>query len=220
MAVVTVSRQAGSLGTEIATQVAGQLGARFVDREVLHAAAREAGIPEHALEELHSERRQGIIEQVLEAMRSFPPLPYTAEGYPSEVPYGPTLMPTPSVLPVSIQDYVQMVQDVVQRLAQEPVVLVGRAGQVILKDHPQAVHVLLVAPLDVRVRRLMQRERLEQRQARQRVETRDAARRAFLWRHFGIQWLDPTLYDLVLNTARLSKEQAVTTICGLARARG
>lgn len=223
MAVVTVARQTGSLGTEIAARAAQELGLRLVDREMIHAAAREAGVPEQALAELAAEHRRGIIEQVLAAMRTLPPVTESArrqaDPAPS-LPFGASLAPTPSALPISIQDYVHMLEEVVRRLAAEPVVLLGRATQVILRDHPQAVHVLLVAPQEVRVRRVMAAEGLSEPEARQRVRDLDSARSNFLRRHFGARWLDPLLYDVVLNTGRLSKEQAVEVICRLTRDAG
>lgn len=215
--VITVSRQAGSLGTTIARELAQQLGLRFIDREVIHAAAGEAGVPEQALAELAEEHRRGIIEQILAAMRTLPLRPSAEESLLREAAIPPgfpeaTLAPTPSSLPVSIQDYVRIIEDVVRAIARESVVVVGRGSQVILRDHAQALHVLFVAPVEVRVARLQEAHRLTESQARQRVENLDAARQGFLRRHFGVSWLDPLLYHLVLNTGRISPEEAVRTL--------
>lgn len=222
MAVITISRQAGSQGTAIAREVASRLGWRFVDREVIHIAALEAGVPEQALAELEEEHRRSLVEQVLAAMRTLPLLPSAQESllreasYPLGAPVGSTLAPTPSALPVSIQDYVRVIEEVVRAIAREPVVLVGRGTQAILADHPQAIHVLIVAPLEARMAHLSKMAQLSRESARQKVEDLDAARNGFLRRHFGVNWLDPLLYDLVINTGRVSPEHSVDVICGLA----
>jgi cytidylate kinase len=52
MPVITISRELGSRGDEVAVAVAERLGLRLVDREIINRAARAAGAPEVALAEI------------------------------------------------------------------------------------------------------------------------------------------------------------------------
>ncbi len=219
MAVITVSRQLGSHGGEIAARVAEALGYRFVDREVIRQAAQKAGVPEIALEEMEYEGRRSLIERILDNMKSMPPIPSTPEASLREavasvpLPFGGFLTPALPPFAATMEDYVHMVGVVIQDLAREgQVVIVGRGGQVILGRSPQAFRVLVVAPFQRRVETVRERERLEQKETLTRVRASDEARRNYLKRYHQAEWLDPTLYDLVINTEKIPVPDAVELI--------
>ena len=106
-----------------------------------------------------------------------------------------------------------MVDLVIRGLACEGnVLLLGRGGQVLLKDHPGALHIQTVAPLAYRVQMLMTRHALGKREAQNRVRASDRARFDYLRRYHDVDWLDPTLYHLVINTGCLPIDTAVKLI--------
>ena len=112
-----------------------------------------------------------------------------------------------------------MVGLVIRGLAHEGnVLLLGRGGQVLLKDHPGALHIQTVAPLAHRVQELMIRHALGRRDAQNRVRASDRARFDYLRRYHDVDWLDPTLYHLVINTARVPIATAVNLIIDAQRA--
>ena len=118
-----------------------------------------------------------------------------------------------------MNDYVRMVGMVIRDLAREGrVIIVGRGSQVLLKDHPAALHVQIIAPFWHRVKRIMEREGLERRAAVSRVRTSDRARADYLRRYHNVHWLDPQLYDLVINTDKVPVEVAVKLIVEASRA--
>jgi cytidylate kinase len=86
------------------------------------------------------------------------------------------------------------------------VVLVGRGGSRFLRDHPGAFHVRLVAPADVRVRRVMERRWLREAQARQLMARSDTQRRRFYEGYFGADWADPLEYHVTVNSGRLGPD--------------
>jgi len=144
MAVITLSRQLGSHGEEIATIVARALGLRLIDAETINRAAQKAGVPRVALAELETEGERSLTNRVLNALRAMPGvLPVNEAGMVySEMP-GMTLPFTglfsPTVPPLStwLESYVRMVGLVIQGLAREGNVLIlGRGGQVLLKNDP------------------------------------------------------------------------------------
>jgi cytidylate kinase len=83
------------------------------------------------------------------------------------------------------------------------VLLVGRGGSRFLRDHPHAFHVRLVAPMPVRVQRVMEHRWLRQEPARKLIAESDGQRRRFYQDYFGAAWSDPLEYHLTVNSGRL-----------------
>jgi CMP/dCMP kinase len=96
--------------------------------------------------------------------------------------------------------------------AQGRVVILGRAGCVLLQERPAVLHVRIVAPFRQRIEQLAQRQGISQQAARAQVEASDQARRAYVHRYHQVDWDDPQLYDLVLNTGRLTVDSAAALI--------
>jgi cytidylate kinase len=225
MAIVTISRQLGSAGNEIAAGVAEAMSLRFIDREMINRAAHEAGVPKIALQEMEYEGQRTLVEQVLDILRQMPSIPNPLEtaqreaATPLSVHFGGIFSPTLRPMSTAMDDYVRMVGMVIRDLAREGgVIIVGRGSQVLLKDHPTALHVQIIAPFWYRVKKVMEREGLERRAAVSRVRTSDRARAGYLRRYHSVHWLDPQLYDLVINTAKVSVEVAVRLIVEASRA--
>ena len=225
MAIVTISRQLGSGGNEIAAGVAEAMSLRFIDREMIKRAAHEAGVPKIALQEMEYEGQRTLVEQVLDILRQMPPIPNPLEtaqreaATPLSVHFGGIFSPTLRPMSTAMDDYVRMVGMVIRDLAREGgVIIVGRGSQVLLKDHPTALHVQIIAPFWRRVKKVREREGLERRAAVSRARTSDRARADYLRRYHNVHWLDPQLYDLVINTAKVSVEVAVRLIVEASRA--
>jgi cytidylate kinase len=178
MATITISRQMGSMGRDVASAVAARLGYRMVWRDVINQAALQAGSPEVAL--------ATIDELGLLGLR-------------------------PSA--AARRAYHDAVRRVIEGLAAEgSVVIVGRASQVILKDHPNVVHVKVIAPAGLRAQRVARQQNITLAAAQAQVQASDRCRRNYLRRYYQARWDDPDLYDLIINTARLAPEPAAALI--------
>jgi cytidylate kinase len=225
MTVITLSRQLGSHGGEIATRVAQMLGLRVIDMATINQAAQKAGVPRIALAELESEGQEGLANQVLKALRTMPSLPSTAPLPAGDaealqpgvaaltMPFAGLFSTTVPPLSASLEGYVRMVGLVIKGLAREGNVLIlGRGGQVLLKNDPNALHIQTVSPLAIRTEVIMARLGIDKREAQHRVRASDRARSAYLRRYLGAHWLDPTLYHLVINTGRVPVATAVDLI--------
>jgi cytidylate kinase len=234
MTVITFSRQFGSHGEEIAAQIAQALGLRLIDAETINQAAHRAGVPRVALAELEHEGQRGLANQVLKALRTMPLLRSSASssesvagereptyrGFTSVTfPFTGLFSPTVPPISASLEGYVRMVGMVIRGLAHEGNVLIlGRGGQALLKTHPGALHVQTVAPFGYRVEEIMARHSLSKRDAQNRVRASDRARFDYLRRYHDADWLDPTLYHLVLNAERLPIATATDLIIAAERA--
>lgn len=182
-AIITVARQMGSAGREVARLVAERLGYRLVWREVINQAARRGGAPEAALAVIDELGLLGI--------------------QPSDEEY---------------EAYRLAVQQVILELAEQGnLVIVGRAGQAILAGRPDTLHVRLIAPLELRAQRVADWQKISLESARAQIETSDRYRRKYLRRFYDQDWDDPNLYDLIINTGRLSLQQAAELICAAAQ---
>ena len=92
------------------------------------------------------------------------------------------------------------------------VVIVGHGGQAILKDKPDVLQVRIVAPLQVRRQYLFERENCGLGQALDIAIKHDQASAEYLKRFYDIDWADPLLYDLTINTDKLDIEEATRLI--------
>jgi cytidylate kinase len=179
MAVVTISRQIGSGGDEVARQVADRLSYRLVEREVINRAALQAGAPEVALAMIDELHLLGL---------------------------------SPSC--EDCQAYIDAARLVMDDLAAGGnVVVVGRAGQVVLAGRPGVLHASIIAPAGLRAARLAQQRSISLQAAQAQVNASDRYRRNFLKRFYNARWDDPQWYDLVISTSRLTIDDAVGLIC-------
>jgi cytidylate kinase len=86
----------------------------------------------------------------------------------------------------------------------------------LLKDVPHVIRVRVCAPLETRVSRMMQRLNTDDRASvENEIQMSEEAHTAITKRHFGVNWRDPELYDLVLSTERMSVDECVDEIDGL-----
>ncbi len=185
MSTITISRQMGSLGREVAGAVGARLGYRVVWRELINEAASRAGQPEVALAAIDELGLLGL-----------------------------------SPAAAAIESYNRAVAVVMEELAAGGnVIIVGRAGQMILRSRPDVLHVRVVAPQDVRAARVARQQGIAFDTALAQVKASDRNRRDYLKRFHHAHWDDPDLYDLVINTARITVEAAADIICS-AVARG
>lgn len=236
--VITISRQLGSRGSYIAANVAKQLNLRYLDREILHRAAEMAGFPdEQMIAQLEErERIPGWLGRILNSLESIPPVPTIPsatlrEGYTYDDMIMMLMQQRNLTREEAIeqllaerqraemaQGYGALVRQVILECAQMgDVMIVGRGGQVILKDMPNALHVQIIASEHVRIHNLMERMGIEAREAERQIRQSDKIRSRYL-RHFhDAEWGDPTLYDLVLNTGKLSVDLASELVDGAAK---
>lgn len=112
--------------------------------------------------------------------------------------------------------YVEAVTSVMRDFAEEgDVVIVGRGGQVALRDYPGVIHIRLIAAIDVRARRISVKDNISLQAAEARINASDKHRADFLKNYYNNQLDDPELYHLILNTGFISMESAADLIVHL-----
>ena len=139
-------------------------------------------------------------------------------GAPAERPAGP---PFGEAEPADLDErrYIRTITGVIEALAEGGnVVLLGRGSPVILRDRPGTLHVLAMAPPDLRVQRVALREEISVEEAKRRAHEVDRGRAAFHRKFFKVDADDPSLFDLVIHTRRLSFEAGAELVVLAARA--
>ena len=99
------------------------------------------------------------------------------------------------------------------------VVLLGRGATFILREQA-ALNVLVVAPLELRVKRLMDYLQITEKDARAQALAYDQMREHFVRKFFGADVHNPSNFDLVINTARIPPEQGGEVVLQALKARG
>jgi cytidylate kinase len=93
--------------------------------------------------------------------------------------------------------------------AADRVVIIGRGGSFLLQEVPFCLRVRLLAPLEVRLERIMARERLTRAAAARLINRVDADRACYIRANYGSEWDLDQAYDLTLNTGGLTYDQVV-----------
>jgi cytidylate kinase len=102
--------------------------------------------------------------------------------------------------------------------AEGEAIIVGRGGQMVLRDWPTALHVRLYAPPEVRVQRLMQRLDISEPEAQRRVARSDEQKRQYIRHmHGNADWRNLKYYHLAIDTAHVPPEVAARIIMLAAR---
>jgi len=208
MSVVTIRGRLGSGAPEIGKLVADKLHADYVDREIIAEVAQllNAQPRDVTAKEMPPGSFLGRIAEVLGSGY------IVGAGYAASNDYAGAYLPT---WQISLDDtrYLVGLESVIRGLARnQSIVISGRGSQFILKCHPGALHILVVASLDVRMKRTMESLKVDEESAKKEIEHSDSSRREFIKRYFRAEIWDPLNYDLILNAERLTFEDAASII--------
>jgi len=201
--IITISRQMGAGGGDVARRVAEELGWRVVDNELIDQIAARAGLtPEEVAEK--EESAPGFLERLLRFLSKAAP----------EILKAPA-DPVPELEEARL---VRITEDVVEDVAAEGrVVLVGRAAPAVLSREREALHVKIVALKPLRVEAVARRLTLSRAEAETAVSQSDANRKRYHRQYYRRDWDDAANYHMVLNTGALGVDGAVAIIVGRAK---
>ncbi len=205
MATITISREFGAGGQTLGRHIADELGYTLVDEDLIERLAQEANVSPNWVRSIENEAggrllryisglgpfRKSYVERVTEQRKGY------IDGH----------------------IYVDLLQKIITSIAEEGnSVIVGRGGQYILWNHPDAIHLQMVADLEDRIRFMEKNYNLSRKQAALVVD-KQSKRRKNLYRYFGREDYDsPKLYHLVLNMSKLNMDDATRAVAGLVAA--
>ena len=182
--VVTLEREYGSGGSEIAEKLAARLGWKLWDQSLTQEIARRLDCECGAVEE-HEEKRDPAYYRLFKAfMRG------SFEGS----------LNAPKLKMVDTECVREMVKRILPEIAEAGnCVIVGRGSAYYLSERPDAFHVFLYAHFPERVRRLRARGKSEK-EAVELAETVDRDRAAFIKKYFDVEWPGRHRFHLMVNS--------------------
>ena len=173
---VAISRQAGALGTSIASEVGRRLSWPVYDHALLERMAESMNVAVDLIESIDERHVHWLVER----MEAFSAVPYVSENA-----------------------YVRrLIETVLSLGAKGHCIIVGRGSAHVLPP-TTTLRVRLVAEFDDRVRAIMHELGLTSTEATRRAKALDRERTSFLKDHFHIDPNNPENYDLLLNTSLL-----------------
>jgi shikimate kinase len=183
--IVTIEREYGSGGGEIAQQLATQLHWKLWDQLLTEEIAKLAECPK-AVVEVREERTDPLYYRLL---KSF--LRGSYEGS----------LNAHKLKIVDSECILQFTEQVVRNAAKTGnCVIVGRGAQHFLRDRQDALRVFLYAPREAKLRRLVARGK-SRNEAEQLVDSVDRERADFIQKYFHVEWPNRANYHAMINTA-------------------
>ena len=229
MTIITIEGRVGAGAYLLSRAVALEMGIDFVDRLVLADVARRVGSTVGAL--VDTERRvptftsrlAQAIQRMLQksAVAGLGGDPYFGPGIDTLLarPYS-EMEETPATAAEEIdeQHFIDTAASVIRDIAEVGnCVIHDRGAGVILADRPDVLRVGVVAKMEDRVTRTMQRERLDEETARELIRHADNAQHRYFAKAFDSSPIDPFLYHFMWNTSNVSIDYATQITIDAAR---
>lgn len=201
MAIVTIARLTGSGGDVIAARVAEGLGYDLIDSALLGKIAEHAGVSLEQVMGFDERCGSRTVEWLKDVVT-----PQIRKIMHEEEPH---LKP---------EGYIEYLKHVILGLAEKDnKVIVGRGSQFILREVDNAFHVKVIADQFTRVNWLKQYYVISEEEALDRIRRTDVMKRNFIERYFKADWDNPLWYHFVVNTSRLTIEEASAMVIGAVR---
>jgi len=204
MTIVTVSASFGAGGAEVGPRLAERLGVPFLDRAIPAGVAERLAIP---LEDAaaRDESIGGLLSRM--AMRL--------------APMGQAFGATTTAHDALDDDAFRRTTEAIIRehAATGKLVVLGRAGALVLRDDPRALHVRLDGPRSGRIEQAMRLTELDRAGAERRLAETDRAREAYVRHFYRADPRDPALYHLTIDSTALALEVVVDLIAIAAQSR-
>ena len=228
MPVITINGPIGCGSVTVGQLVSHDLNINFVDRLVFTQAARLVGSPVGALIDKEQrvvrfrDRLGRFVQTMLErsAVAGGSGEPYFGRGIETLPPETFAELSGEASSPAQVDDkaFLEATTKVVNDLYhQGDVVIIGRGANVILAGTPGVVHVGLLAPIEMRVETMMQREHLDRDEAEVYVRELDEAWVTYFRKFFKTSPTDPARYHMMLNMEKITAKTAAAAIvhaCG------
>ena len=183
--IITIEREYGCGGGEIALRVASKLGWKLWDQWLTEEIARLAHCPK-AVVEAREERNDPLYYRLFKS--------FMRGSYEGSI-------NAPQLNLIDSETILRITRRVVEHAAElGNCIIVGRGSQQFLRNRTDALRIFLYAPRQDKVRRLLARGKSE-REAEELVDTVDRERAHFIQKYFKVEWPDRAIYHTMMNTA-------------------
>lgn len=194
--VITINREFGSGGRLVGERLAKKLGMKLVDKMLLEAAAKELNMSKDYLKQFE-EKAPSLWDNLTYVGGSY-------HGMSIPVVYGAN---------TNTELYAAQTQYIKALSSQQSCVVIGRCANAILKEQQQCISVFLHAPVDYRIKNLVEVYGFnEEKDMAKAVQKIDKQRSDYYRTYTQTEWRAVENYDLILDTSKLSVEQVVELI--------
>lgn len=203
--VIAINRELGSGGRTVGEIVAAKLGVPFFDKVHIKAIEEKYGLSVDEIEKLKTKKRTWWtdIQKMVELDGNF------AVSIHSQM---PDLAARMKERPDSEKIF-KAEQEMLEGIAEaESCVIAGRCGFYAVKDHPNHINVLIQAPMEQRIARLVKKNGVDAASARKVIEKVDKQREQYVSQHTGTSRYDTRNYDLVISMKGKTEEEAAEII--------
>jgi hypothetical protein len=202
--VVCISSHDGAGAHEAALAVAHALGYRLIDEDIVAKAAVEAGVDEETVADV--ERRKSALVRLIEGLGSAG----MGAGYVMAAPVPVQDQPGSDALRGLIRSVIEETAD------SGDAVIVSHAASLALSERDDVLRVLITASTPTREARLASALEVDEKEAARTLKRSDAGRADYIKRFYGVGDEQPTHYDLVINTDKVTPESAAQLIVSAA----
>lgn len=194
--VITIARGFGSGGKDIGIRLSEALGIPCYERQILTMASEQSGIDEGIFVETDEKLRGKYVANFLRKI----PLSYVAEPWERDF--------------VSDINVYNIQADIIKTLATtESCIIIGKCADHVLRNYKNVISLYVEAPRDVCVSNIIEKMHVSPERANQLIKSTDKYRAKYYnYYTHGKDWTNPTNYDLVLNTGRISREKCVELV--------
>lgn len=189
--VITIARQFGSGGHEIAEKLAEKLAFKFYDKELIAMSAKASGLSESLFEGIDERPTTSLLYSLVMGVQS---------QYGAYYRYGDILSP----------DGVYKIQaEVIKGLVdQSPCVIVGRCADYVLRNYEKSINVFIHADLEHRTERIMNLKSLNEKEAKSLITKTDKQRASFYNFYTNRIWGNVNNYHLSIDTTKITPDDA------------
>lgn len=189
--IITINRECGSEGREIARRLGEILGLKVYDKAILEAIRDKYNLDEKEIQRIKS-KKISFWDDLSQFYRQFG---VTSDSY------------QPENKKVTSRELFYAESQIMRNLArQESCIIVGRTGFHIFKDDPDAIHIFIIADRDIRIKNVADRFGMDEEAAAKYVDETDNARETFTKYFAEVSRYDARNYDLVINVSRFTTE--------------
>ena len=202
--IITINRELGSGGRTVGEKVAASLGVPFYDKAVIKALTEKYHLTVEEIERLKGLRHDWWSE-FKRTLSITPAMGNPARYYSAVMGREPVLLTT--------DDMFAMESEILKGIAEEEsCVIAGRLGFFVFKDHPNCLRVLIQAPKEERIGRVVQKQGVSREEAEKIIERVDRMRENYVTHYAGTSRYDTRNYDLVLNAAGKTEDEVAGLI--------
>jgi cytidylate kinase len=201
MAVITLSRQLESGGDEVADLVCQKLGYQRFDKKAMAQVGQEMGLAGTTVDRATDDQPgpKSLVERWFGNYEN-PQADPVSWGLSSQ---------QDALQDLSIANLVDIMNAGYRK---GNIVIVGRGGMAALQNKPDVLHVRIQAPLALRIKRLREHEGLSELTAQDKMRARDLSDVDWIKRYFGLDSHDPALFDVIINTAKITPTAAADLV--------